>query len=80
MSRLDRALRTSLKAAALAAALVAPVALRAQRTAASRVFDAGNVPGCGSVKRIREVHLEQECAVNTTTSASYFQAYVRCAK
>ena len=72
MSRFTPSLCLSLRAAAIAlAALVVPAVLRAQTTTAPKVFYACYVPSSGSVYRIKEVDLKQECAKSTHVQFSW---------
>ena len=72
MFRFTPSLRLSLRAAAVGlAALVAPAALRAQTTTAPKVFYACYVPSSGSVYRIKEVDLKQECAKSNHVQFSW---------
>ena len=75
MSRLTISLSPTLRAAVVAlAALVAataPAALRAQTATTLKVFYACYVPSSGSVYRIREVDLKQECSKPTHVQFSW---------
>ena len=72
MSRFTPSLRHCLQAAVAGlAALVAPAALRAQSTTAPKVFHACYVPSSGSVYRIKEVDLKQECVKSTHIQFSW---------
>ena len=71
MSRFTLSQRRSLRAAALGlAALVAPAALRAQSTT-PKVFYACYVPNSGTVYRIKEADLKQQCAKSTHVQFSW---------
>ena len=72
MSRLLIIHRAAVVLAAVAAATAAaPAALRAQAPTAPKVFYACYVPSSGTIYRIREVDLKQECAKTTHVQFSW---------
>lgn len=72
MSRLTLTLCRLLRAAVLAlVALTAPAVLRAQTMPTPKVFYACYVPSSGSVYRVKETGLKQECSKSTHVQFSW---------
>ena len=72
MPRFSLSLRHLTRATVVvAAALVAPAALRAQTPTAPKVFHACYVPSSGTTYRIKETDLKQECSKSTHVQFSW---------